>query len=84
MSSSGESESEPAGKDNLHPFHRSITVRRGVLAEESAEIMQSFFAMRRLQPKCRIDDAHVGVKSLGWFPVAFRKLKSWVRRWSHL
>ncbi|KAG0602696.1 hypothetical protein M758_10G033900 [Ceratodon purpureus] len=85
MSSS--SEHEPKGRDYLHPFHRTIAVRRGVLAEESDDLMQTFIAMRRMEPKCRTDDAHMGVKSSpwprspGWLPPAFKKLNSWVQRW---
>lgn len=80
-------EQEPKGKDYLHPFHRTITVRRGVLAEESADIMQTFFSMRRLQPKCATADARIGVKSApwprfpAWFPPALKKLNYWVHRW---
>ena len=84
---SSSSENEPKGKDYLHPFHRTITVRRGVLAEESADLMQTFFAMRRLDPKCITDDAQMGVKSApwprslgGWLPPGFKKLNSWVQR----
>jgi hypothetical protein len=84
---SSSSENEPKGKDYLHPFHRTITVRRGVLAEESADLMQMFFAMRRLDPKCITDDAQMGVKSApwprslgGWLPPGFKKLNPWVQR----
>lgn len=85
VSSSGEQ--EPKCKDYLHPFHRTITVRRGVLGEECGDIMQTFFAMRRQQPKCRTDDPQIGIKfglwprSPTWSPLAFKRLNSWVRRW---
>jgi hypothetical protein len=84
---SSSSENEPKGKDYLHPFHRTITVRRGVLAEESADLMQMFFSMRRLDPKCIRDDAQMGVKSApwprslgGWLPPGFKKLNPWEQR----
>ncbi|CAH2041710.1 unnamed protein product [Thlaspi arvense] len=31
----------------VHPFHPNISVRRGVLATECADVMQQFFQLRR-------------------------------------
>lgn len=73
---SSSSENEPKGKDYLHPFHRTITVRRGVLAEESADLMQMFFAMRRLGVKSAPWPRSLG----GWLPSGFKKLNPCVQR----
>ncbi|XP_050372630.1 tRNA(adenine(34)) deaminase, chloroplastic [Argentina anserina] len=49
------SESEQSNKPAapVHPFHPNITIRRGVLASECADIMQQFFQLRRRKKEKR-------------------------------
>ncbi|KAM5567582.1 tRNA(adenine(34)) deaminase, chloroplastic [Rosa sericea] len=49
------SESEQSEKPAapVHPFHPNITIRRGVLASECADIMQQFFQLRRKKKEKR-------------------------------
>ncbi|KAL6187882.1 hypothetical protein ACLB2K_039277 [Fragaria x ananassa] len=49
------SESERSDKPAapVHPFHPNITIRRGVLASECADIMQQFFQLRRKKKEKR-------------------------------
>lgn len=47
--SSSDLASQPAGP--VHPFHPKITVRRGILATECADVMQQFFQLRRKNNK---------------------------------
>lgn len=49
------SESERSDKPAapVHPFHPNITIRRGVLASECADIMQQFFQLRRKRKEKR-------------------------------
>lgn len=67
-------------KDYIHPFHRTIAVRRGVLADESADMMQSFFQMRRLQTKgaqqtsTPMDKVVPWRRALWWFPSVLKRL----------
>lgn len=44
---------KPAGP--VHPFHPKMTIRRGVLAAECADIMHQFFQLRR-RKKEKIED----------------------------
>lgn len=37
------------GEQRLHPFHPDLKVARGVLGEEAASLMQSFFKQRRVE-----------------------------------
>ncbi|KAM2679692.1 hypothetical protein EV2_011576 [Malus domestica] len=41
----------------VHPFHPNMTIRRGVLASECADIMQQFFQLRRRKKEKQADPA---------------------------
>lgn len=40
----------------VHPFHPKITIRRGILAKECAEMMQQLFQLRRKQKKIKQEE----------------------------
>lgn len=40
----------------VHPFHPKITIRRGVLAKECAEVMQQLFQLRRKKKKIKQEE----------------------------
>ncbi|KAF6169006.1 hypothetical protein GIB67_038503 [Kingdonia uniflora] len=44
---SGSSDLTNHGPGPVHPFHPKITIRRGILATECADVMQQFFQLRR-------------------------------------
>ncbi|XP_068642624.1 tRNA(adenine(34)) deaminase, chloroplastic-like [Aristolochia californica] len=46
------SETDPAAP--VHPFHRKMTMQRGILATECADVMEQFFRLRR--KKIKIED----------------------------
>lgn len=81
-------EANSRNKDYIHPFHRTIAVRRGLLAEESADMMQSFFQMRRLQTKgaqqtsTPLDKVVPWTRALRWFPSVLKRLNV-PNRWFH-
>ncbi|KAH7569905.1 hypothetical protein JRO89_XS05G0016400 [Xanthoceras sorbifolium] len=56
----GGGSSEPSDKPPapVHPFHPKMTIRRGVLATECAEVMQQFFQLRRRKKEKNVDSPH--------------------------
>jgi len=39
----------------VHPFHRKMTIRRGILESECADVMQQFFQLRRRKKEKKED-----------------------------